>query len=205
MGYYDEDSGDSEAQMPQQQYPYIPGYTMQNSNLIDFALTHSDLIEGFRRRLLALEYNETQKEWVRSQVYAPLINEEGATKVLTLVESIVNRNTNLSNIEEDRLKLIAKEVEEKVNENFLDNWDRYWKFQSTDTKSDIEMQAKSNWSMIRAMTGNFAMISLLRAQNGGERNILGGNTRTLIQKSEVDSSQRISEAKQGGFIPRIFK
>lgn len=204
--YYRDDDADVAAQsQQQQQYPYIGGYQMQNTNLIDFALTHNDLVEGFRRRLLALEYDENKKEWIRSKIFTPMINEIGANKIVTIIESILNRNTNLSNIDEDRLKMIAREIEDKVNENFLDNWDIYWKFNETDTPSDVEINAKSNWSMIRAMAGNYAMISLLRAQDGGERNILGGNTRTSIIKSESDSSQRISEGKQGGFLPKIFK
>ena len=180
--YYEDSVNNSSQQQPVT--PYIGSYS-QSSDLIRLALRSDDLIMELKLNLMGLEYDSEKDEFVNSKTSTPLINKQGANKVVSIVSSIVNRNTNLSNIQEDEINAIAREVELNINENFLYNWDVYW---------DTELEASSNWKIVRSMAGNYAKLSLLRAKDGGEINILGGNTKTLIQKSEMESAQRIQQS-----------
>lgn len=181
----------------QETVPIINPYNYQSSDLVRLALNSSDLMEDLRIHLLSLEFDPEKETFVSKTNSKPLIREEGARRIITIVSSIVNRNTNLSNISSEEINTIVKEIELNINDNFFDNWHIYW---------DNEWEAESNWKIVRSLAGNFSKLALLRAQDGGERDLLGGNTRTLIQKSEVDTSQRITQNPSNKFpFAKIFK
>jgi hypothetical protein len=190
--YYEESQ-----QVPQQQKtvaPYINDYGFGHSDLIKLALNSSDLMEELRMNILALEWDSTLKKFVRSKEKSAMINDYGAQKIITTISSIVNRNTHLSNITDIEIDNICRELEHNICHDFFDNWHKYW---------ENEFDTESNWRMVRSMSGNFAKLALKRAKDGIERNILGGNTKTFINKQDIDSSQRITELPQRRF--GIFK
>ena len=174
----------------QQVPPYINDLGQGHADLVRIALNSIDLMDDLKMNLLALEWNPIEKKLIKRNDVRPLINETGAQKVITIVSSIVNRNSHLSNIDIIEINRICREIELNINKNFFDNWEQYWM---------DEWEAESNWSNVRMMAGNYAKLALLRAKDGIERNILVGNTKTFINKSEVDSSQKITEVPQRKF------
>lgn len=162
--------------------PYVMGYDNSHSDLVRLSLNVDDLIDSIKIQLLSLEYDMESEKYIQPKDAQPLINQNGAHAVITILSCLVNRNTNLSNLDEEDIRIISKELELNVNDLFLRNWDKYW---------DDEWEAEKFWSTVRAIVGNMVFFCLKQAKGGQHINILGGNTKTLIQKSEVDSHQRI--------------
>ena len=190
MAQYEE----SELQQPQQRFqtvnPYINDFSQGHSDLVKLALNSNDLMEELRMNLLALEWNPNKKIFEKSGKMSASIKETGAQRIITVVSSIVNRNAHLSNVKDEDIRQICMEIELNLNEDFFNNWSEYW---------DNEWEAESNWNIVRSMAGNWAKLALLRAKDGKEMNILGGGTKTYINKSEMESSQRITEIPQKKF------
>src|SRR3990167_5658316 len=172
--------------------PYMGGmYGFNNSDLVKLALNTADILEDLKISLFALEYDPKIQGYVPSKIAKPLINELGSNQVLTVIRSLVNRNTTLSNLNEDEINRIAHGIGLALNDNFLINWRMYW---------PDSTYAASNWQTVILIATNSIIMSLKRALNNSEAQLLGGNTKTFIQKSEMDSSQRISQ----GTPPRMF-
>ena len=178
--------------------PYLPAGNYVSNDLVKMAMTSYDLMDDLKVNLLGLEWNPKYKRYMRSKEIKPLITEEGAWKVITIVSSIVNRNTHLSIInDEEEINAWAREVEDNLCNDFFDNYDRYW--------NGVDGGVESNWPIVQNMAGNFVKLALKRAIHGREKDILAGNTKTLIQKSEMESSQRISQNQSAFSGFNIFK
>src|SRR3990167_5128178 len=182
---------EDQEQQPQQpngvnNYPFYNPYLndQNNSDLVRMALTTTDLIDDLRMNLLGYEYDEKSEKFISSKKARPLINEEGANKIIIIISSFVNRNSTVSNLTEDDILKMCKEVEHVVNDHFFDKWKDYWHDQ---------WEAEANWRIIRPMVGNYANICLRRAKDGREMSILGGGQKTFTQIQRLDSSQRITQ------------
>lgn len=171
--------------------PYIPVNNYMNNDLVKMAMTSSDLMDELKINLLGLEWDKDKENFMPSKKIKRMISEAGAWKVITVISSIVNRNTHLSIInDKEQIVMLAREAEENLRHDFFDNYAEYW---------DNEWEAESNWPLIQSMAGNYVVMALQRAIHGREKDILAGNTKTLIQKSEMASRQQITQSPEKRF------
>jgi hypothetical protein len=171
--------------------PYIPVSNYMNNDLVKMAMTSSDLMDELKVNLLGLEWDSQKESFQPSKKIKRMISEAGAWKVITVISSIVNRNTHLSIInEKEQIPRLAEEAEENLRNDFFDNYAEYW---------ENEWEAESNWPLIQSMAGNYVILALQRAIHGREKDILAGNTKTLIQKSEQSSRQQITQNPEKRF------
>ena len=175
----DNDHSNNQYQSPPNQQmvtPYIDPFNNINADLIKLALTSNDILEEIRMRLLGLEWDDKNQVYV--QETEPLMQKPGVNKIITQIASFLNRNTSMTDLPEEEITNLARQFEHNLRRDFFDNWKRYW---------ENEWQAESNWPIVRSMAGNYAYLALRRSKEGREREILGGNTKTLISRSQVDN------------------
>src|SRR3990167_8854068 len=173
---------------PQQVTPYLVGGEPSN-DLVQLALSSTDILDDLQHELLGEVFDEKQRQFVK--IDKPILNIEGVKKLMAFTRSIINRNTTFSSSLDEEARVRAKEVEMIINDALLDN---YYKW-------DV---GKADWALIVATFGNATFFTMKRSVGGAERDILAGNTKTLIQKQDMQSKQSISE-KSGGLFNNLIR
>ena len=162
-----------------------------NDDLVNAALNNESLHEQLNRKILAIEWNEEGRKWVPIKGVKPLLTKEEAYPIFTL-STLIDKNTTISQIEKREANMLARDVEERVNDHMLEiMWNRY-----KEKKDKFEFD-RSGWQIIISLIGDAHLLAFNRAVGGNEMNILGQGTKTMIQKQHIEGKQTITEGKRG--------
>lgn len=178
-------------------YPQVGAVGIQNSNLIDLAMKTDDLIIDLDNSLRGKGWDTKENKYV--QIKEPIINDDGANKIISMIVPIFNRNSTFSNLSTDKIMNICKDYESDLNDVFFLRWEDYWENMD---------QVESNWKSILITTGATIFAALSRAQAGEEKNLLGGNI-NFIQRSNTGSNQpdqmQNKESNRSFSLSKIFR
>ena len=119
----------------------------------------SAVAERLRYKLLGLEFDEKTRSWIRPPGRKPLINQEGAEKLLSIFSSLVNSNVSMSNLTRIEINFIMLTYCNSIIDMIK------WRFQ------DFEIDPTEAQGIFEIMK-NSAFFCLKRAFEQGERNFL---------------------------------
>jgi hypothetical protein len=117
----------------------------------------------------------------------PIMNETGTKEVIAILKEALTKNTTMSAPNEIQVNLVTRQTCLVINDLLFDNVKEYGLDESQYTRV-----------MVNVM--NFIYLALLRAQDGGERKLIGNATKTI--ESHTYSAAQPPQKKGGlfGFI-----
>jgi len=188
----------AEEQQQEQPYP-IANYQSEHNNegSIKFQLSFDDLIEDIEHTLLCQEPFQDSETgvlgWRTPEGTVPLINQHGMVRIRAIIRSKLNRNAPLSDLEEEEIKGICREVEHNVVNTLYDNWDAF------------DLLDVSAATTIRETIGDSIFINLKKANHGRFLRHL----RSTHHSTEVNSIARSGMVKNvkdsdGGVFAKLF-
>jgi len=163
-------------------------YMLNNQHEIQAALieqiTPRKVVEDIRMKL---EGKRINSEGVLEEVSDPLMNKMGISKMIVLVESVVNINTIMSAFsDETKINSIMIDLMDKIIDDLTLNWKRYG------------IKSKADLDRIEGIIKYMSYPTLLRALYGGERRFLG-----KVTVENISNAPRPSEQKKDGFLSRF--
>ena len=145
------------------------------AQIIDQILDPAFVIERVRRNLKGEVQDPDSKEW--KQWGQPMMNENGIKEIVSLLDSYVNRNTLLSNLEDKEIYSMMKNLEKKLNAWFKVNYQGF----------DLDLK---NINIIKTRIVDMIFLALKQAQ---DRELL----KALTQSYSVQEQRHQGEKKAG--------
>jgi hypothetical protein len=176
-------NGEEQQMIPMEAEPqYMPMGAGYPSDVTKFMLDTKKQLNEFEHQLRGEEF--VNGKWV--QIGTPILNQEGAKKVVGYTRGYVTRTTFLSNLKQEEVYDLTKNFSFNITQLIFNNgeewaidWDRANQGFIVDTTSDI------------------VFMSLARAMGQGERTFLGKSTH--VQHHIQDAPQQRKEKKFGLF------
>jgi len=111
-------------QPPQQPQPAepiaLPSMWTMPSQIIDQILDPYVVIERFRRNLRGEMFSQEQRKWVLLGKRA--MNDKGIREVISVLDTYVNRNTLLSNLDDEEIYKMILTLNKELNTLFYLRW-----------------------------------------------------------------------------------
>lgn len=152
---------------------------LQNQDLMRFQMIVKDILEMVSNLL-------RRKVKIGKEVISagkPILNEEGIATILLAIHARINKNTFMSNLDEDLIKKIVMEVGFHLNNILFLYWDRSFNM-------DIGYYSEILWEII-----DIVEIGLRRAMGGEERRLSLSTVKTTQivgdMRAEGSESQSI--------------
>lgn len=114
-------------QMPiEEPYEPIPsGKEMFSDELILRMVSGTDILDELKHTLKGEFYNVDTSQWERDPDADPLMNDLGIKAVMKVLNQYINRNTVMSNIDEEWISDIMEEINIELNGEFFVNLKKY--------------------------------------------------------------------------------
>lgn len=177
----------------QQNYPqineeydsYVPQIMPQGNLDANFVqqINPEIVVENIFHSLSGEVWDYKEGKWVRK--LKPFLNELGVNTVITVVRSIVNQNTTMSNLDSKIISNIIVSLGDELACLFMLNWKDF----------DIE---KANLTPIVKVIQNMAYFALMRAYLEGERDLFKNTVRSAEQyayRGQPEDSGMFGKAK----------
>lgn len=164
---------------------------------IRFQLTFNDIIEEIEKVLRCeipiMDRRTGEVSYVVDPESTPLINKQGMARIRTILKSKLSRNIPLSDLEDEEVRKIAKNVEMNIIDTIEDNWDAF------------EIPDTSAATTIKQTIGTQVFALLKRSKHGATLRHL----RSTHHTSEIQQTSQRQQTPQDGtqkasMIPRIF-
>lgn len=103
--------------------------TQVEPNLVDQSqilkiIDTGDIIEIIKHGLLGESMDEEVGEY-RPEEHGPLMNNQGVNKYIMMLESLFNKNTGISNLDEDDYHRIVSKIKLSINKDLFVNHQKY--------------------------------------------------------------------------------
>jgi hypothetical protein len=157
----------------------------QDANLTIWQLTSQDIFLELEHDLRGEVFNEKTKKWEQKKGGKRLMTEEGIRTVMSVVRSKVNKNTFLSNLTDDDIAIIMKDLCLSITTLLYEKYEEF----EIDT---VFLE------LIHDKIVHFTFFALKRALNQGERLFLGRSQQTR------ETIIRDERAEKGGFLGGLF-
>ncbi len=136
--------------------PLNPGHNTEGS--LRYQLEFEDIIDNIIYSLVAkkpqLNNNTGELEYVSIEGGEPLLNEKGLSRLKLVLRANLSRLAPLSELDEEEIRNISKEIEINIRNTINDNWEEF---------SIID---ESGATTIRSTLGTAAFINLKKSQGG---------------------------------------
>lgn len=177
-------------------YPVAPRMSEhQSESSLRFQLTFDDIIEDLEVALQAKEAIMDSKTgkitYQRVPGGVPLLNDRGMSRMKLILRSHLSRLAPLSDLDDEDIRNIGREVEFNIRNTINDNWDEF------------EILDQTAATTIRSTLGTNAFINLKKAENGRFLR----HMRSTHQSSEIQQiaqMQQQSPQKQTGILKELF-
>lgn len=178
--YSDEQQG-NEYQMPMGGMPY-PMMKDGKADLFE-KINPNSVVVDIAQRLMGKEFIEGA--WVMNPVLKEIaISERGAWRLAVRLSSISNKNTSLTNLDDDSIrKIVVRNIANALAE-IVNNY------------KDYEIRGRDQIYFLGDIIQNIIFIMLKQPENEGIRDLLKGTT----QESRIIQDQQ----KKGGFMDGVF-
>jgi hypothetical protein len=141
-------------------------YLLQDKQLTQAALMEQldpeEIIEEIKRTLKGVKINKLTGEQTKEA--EPLMNDEGISKIILTMRSVVNKNIIMSAIQEPMINKLTADLANEIVDELTLNWKEY----GIKNKSDVDK--------IEGVCKRMAYAALMRSKEGGERRFLGTTT-----------------------------
>jgi hypothetical protein len=101
----------------------LPSMWTMPSQIIDQILDPYIVIERFRRNLLGQMFSQDERKWV--DLGKRSLNDKGIREVISVLDSYVNRNTLLSNLDDEEIYKLTMSLNKELNTLFYMGWDKF--------------------------------------------------------------------------------
>ncbi len=167
-----------------------PTQSAKSEEGLKFQLSPIDLKNSIRLNLRGKGFDRASGQEV--DIGAKLLNEEGIAEIMNIVEPIIDRNTFLSVLEEDRVKEIMHNLDRTLI-SILANGARDWRPEGVER----DYIAPADLESIRAIVIYPIYFALSRASNKGKTlELLSKSTHESIVKRDDETSNK----KRFGFF-----
>lgn len=173
-------------QQPQQQYVPAMGYSTPRDTYGSSIIMLTDPDDDLRRLELTFRSCIEKPDGTFESHGEPLMNNEGITKIMGQIRTIVSRVTILSHLFDKNINLLMEDLLDSLAIDLMLNRKRY----------DIQNPAARR--VIYAESGRTAYICLHRALDGGERKFWKGSQHEVTNRTEVTNQ------RQGGFLSGLM-
>jgi hypothetical protein len=178
---YDEQQGNEYQNMPMGGMPY-PMMKDGKADLFE-KINPNSVVVDIAQRLMGKEFIEGA--WVMNPVLKEIaISERGAWRLAVRLSSISNKNTSLTNLDDDSIrKIVVRNIANALAE-IVNNY------------KDYEIRGRDQIYFLGDIIQNIIFIMLKQPENEGIRDLLKGTT----QESRIIQDQQ----KKGGFMDGVF-
>jgi len=144
-----------------------------------------NILERLEKHLRG-ESENSDGTWCSS--HTPLMNEEGINKIMSIMRSIVNRITFMSNLDEDHIERHMMFLGNTLIETLLQN------------KKQFGIQNDPDRDSIMLTCGSLAFMSLRRGFKEGDKRFFKGSTMEVAYTNPVQGGGVPGGAQQGSKI-----
>lgn len=190
---------DEEVVMPQQSGYEYPIYPQAQQEVIDMDLVTKTnpkvLTDEIEHKLKGEVYDAQHEKWIKKPYSRPFMNEEGIWRIMSIITSMINQNTILSNLTENEIRNLILQLGEEVIDLLAMK------------HKEFEVD-KGDLTPIVDMVTRMAYIALKRGFNEGERKFLKTTVRSseIIRASPNSGGGAFSAPERRGFnFPKLWK
>jgi len=101
----------------------LPSMFTIPSQIIDQILDPYIVIERFRRNLRGEMFSQEQKKWMKLGKRSA--NDAGIREIISVLDTYVNRNTLLSNLDDEEIYKLTMTLNKELNTLFFMKWDKF--------------------------------------------------------------------------------
>lgn len=171
----------------QQQQPYGESISEEYSladtrdtDLTRWQLSLEETIEEFKHDLKGEIYDEKAGDWVKPAGNKPLMNDKGINELIAVLRKRVSKNTILSNLKEDDIIMMVRNVDMNLTQIIFNNWEAF-----AINKEDLSMISDICDSITETI-----YCAYMRASQEGERKFLGKSQRTFERVIQAPQEKR---------------
>ena len=135
---------------------------------------------------LILEGKQKDEYGEIKEVSDPLMNQKGINKIIVSIRSVVNLNTVMSAIKENKINEFMIDLMDEIIDDLTLNWKAY------------DIKEKSDLDKIEGVIKRMAYPAFMRSKEGGERRFLRG-----VTVENISSRPPLPQSKKDGFFGRF--
>lgn len=168
------------------------GHSAEGS--IKFQLLFDDIISDIEHNLRCQTHRFNEHgaiEWVQAEHSYPLINEMGMVRLRTILRSQLNRNAPLSDLADEEIRGICRDIEFNIRNLLNDNWGQF------------EIPDTSAATTIRQTIGNAVFINMKKSGDGRFLRHLR-STHHSSEISQVNNQGQVTPAPRKSVMQKLL-
>lgn len=163
----------------------------ESGSFMKWQISPSDILIELMWKLRGFVYNEANEKW--EQVFERQMSEKGISETVALLSIVINKNTVLSNLDEERIVNYTMTFGKALTNLFKNNWEEYGIPRTKLTALTISLVKLVYTTLQRAKDGAF-----LKHLETVER------VNTIMREGYKNSSQDFDHEKKGFSLRRLF-
>lgn len=171
---------------------YVPSplsnMTIDSANFVA-QIDPSKVVEELYHALSGEVYDYKNKTWTRK--LKPFLNEGGVNTIITRVRAIVNQNTTMSNLDDERIHKIIVAIGDELDILLFLKYEEF----------EVD---KANLTTIVSMVQEMVYCSLMRAWLEGERDMFKDTIRSAEQSVSRSMTDESGFGKAKSFLGNMF-
>ena len=149
----------------------------RDAELTRWQLSAWDLLNDLEHDLKGEFWNENTRLWEKAEYSNQLLNDKGVRAIISLLKPIVNKNTFLSNLREERVNKLLLFISNRVCETL------YFNFKEFDIKPEF-------YFILNEMIQDFLETAFRRPQDEGERSFIRSTEQRRVLVQERPNSEK---------------